>query len=55
MVKEQYTIRIDERLIEKTRIIAGEQIRSLNNQFEFFIAKGIEVYEKENGEIVLPS
>jgi len=53
MSKAQYTIRIDEHLLEKTKIIAGKQVRSVNNQFEFFITKGIEFYEKENGEIKL--
>ncbi|MCL2693848.1 MAG: hypothetical protein FWE60_01940 [Oscillospiraceae bacterium] len=55
MPKEQYTIRIDEQLLEKTKIIAVKQLRSVNNQFEFFVAKGIEFYEKESGEIVLPA
>ncbi|MDR2559827.1 MAG: hypothetical protein LBC86_09875 [Oscillospiraceae bacterium] len=53
MPKEQYTIRIDEHLLEKTKIIASKQVRSINNQFEFFVTRGIELYEKENGEINL--
>ncbi|MCL2638316.1 MAG: hypothetical protein FWD48_08075 [Oscillospiraceae bacterium] len=55
MTKEQYTIRVDEDLVRKIKIIAGKERRSVNNQFEFFIAKSIELYEKENGEINLSS
>jgi len=51
--KEQYTIRIEEASLEKSRIISAKEKRSLNSQIEYFIAKGIEQYEKENSEIIL--
>lgn len=46
-------IRIDEKLHAKTKIIAQKESRNLNSQIEYFIKKGIEQYEKENGEIIL--
>ena len=51
MSKTQYTIRIEEATLEKARIIAEKEVRSLNNLIEFFVTKGILSYEEENGEI----
>ena len=44
-------LRIDEKLHSKSKIIAEEENRNLNGQFEYFIKKGVEAYEKENGII----
>ena len=48
-------IRLDEVAHAKAKVIAEKKIRSLNAQMEYFIIKGIEIYEKENGEITLPN
>ena len=47
MPKTQYTIRLEDSTLERAKIIADKDVRSLNNLFEFFITKGIETYEKE--------
>lgn len=44
-------IRINETLLAKTKIISVQESRNLNSQIEYFIKKGIEAYEKENGTI----
>ena len=51
MPKTQYTIRVEDVYLEKTKIIAENQLRSLNNQIEYFIAQAISEYEKEFGTI----
>ena len=53
MGKVQYTVRIEENLFDKLKIIAEKDMRSFNNQIEYLIAKCVEQYEKENGVIVL--
>ena len=54
MAKIATQMRYDEVLYEKTKIIAEKELRSLNAQIEYFIKKGVEQYEKENGTISLP-
>jgi len=44
-------LRIDEVLHAKAKLIAKEEERPLNSQFEYWIKKGVEQYEKEYGEI----
>lgn len=53
MAKVSTQMRYDENLYEKAKIIAEREFRSINAQIEYFIKKGIENYEKENGEIIL--
>jgi hypothetical protein len=48
IAKVQYTIRIKEPLLDQLKIIAQKNYRSLNNQIEYFIAKGIEQIELED-------
>ena len=50
-MKAQYTVRMDELLIEKAKHIAQKEVRSLNNLFEYYITKGITEFEKKNGKI----
>ena len=45
--------RLDEVLHAKTKIISEREKRPLNSQFEYFVQKGVESYEKENGFISL--
>ncbi len=51
MPKIQYTVRLDETILEKAKIIAEMEVRSLNNLIEFFVTKGVSAYEEEHGEI----
>jgi len=44
-------LRIDEILHAKAKIIARKEERPLNSQFEYWIKKGVEQYEKEHGTI----
>mgnify|MGYP003378583506 CR=1 FL=1 len=44
-------LRIDENIHKKVKEISSKELRSLNSQFEYFILKGVEEYEKENGTI----
>ena len=47
-------LRIEESAHIKSKLIAEKECRPLNSQFEYFIIKGIERYEKENGPIPFP-
>lgn len=47
-------MRFDQTLYEKTKIIAENELRSINAQIEYFIKKGVEAYEAEHGPILLP-
>ena len=40
---------------EKTKIIAENEMRSVNAQIEYFIKKGVEAYEAEHGVISVQS
>ena len=44
-------IRINKTLFDKTKAIAERENRYLNSQIEYFIKKGVEAYERENGSI----
>ncbi len=44
-------VRLDEKIHARLRIIAEKEIRSLNSQIEYFIVRGIQKYESENGPI----
>lgn len=55
MAKVQTQMRYDEVLYSKTKIIAEKEFRSLNAQIEYFMKLGVESYEKEHGEIILPA
>ena len=49
--KVAFQFRLDEDAHQKAKQIATQEFRSLNAQLEYFIVKGIEQYERENGEI----
>ena len=44
-------IRIDKTIYQKTKTIGKLENRNTNSQIEYFIKKGVEAYEKENGII----
>ena len=46
-------VRLDEKDHAKLRIVAEEDVRSLTSQIEYFVIKGIQKYEQENGLIEL--
>ncbi len=46
-------VRLDEKVHAKLRIVAEEKVRSLNSQIEYFVIKGIQKYEQENGIITI--
>ena len=50
-IASQY--RFNETLHAKSKVIAEKENRNLNSQLEYFIKKGVEQYEAENGEIIL--
>lgn len=48
-------MRYDEVLYAKTKLIAENEMRTINAQMEYFMKKGVEAYETEHGPIVLPN
>ena len=44
-------IRVDNIIYGKVKRIAESELRSTNNQIEYFLKKGIEKYEAEHGTI----
>ena len=48
-------MRYDEMLYAKTKVIAENEMRTVNAQVEYFMKKGIEAYEAEHGPISLPN
>lgn len=44
-------VRFDESTHSKLKKLAEKELRSLNSQIEYFVIKGIQKYEKENGVI----
>ena len=48
-----FTFRIDETAHAKAKIIARQEDRPLNSQFEYWIKKCVAEYEKEHGAILL--
>lgn len=47
-------MRYDEILYAKTKVIAENEMRTVNAQMEYFMKKGVEAYEAEHGPISLP-
>jgi len=46
-----YSLRLDEILMAKVKVIAGEQRRSVNMEIERMVELGVAQYEEEHGEI----
>lgn len=46
-----YPLRIDKEIIEKAKVIAKENGRSLNKEIEYLLKNHISQYEKEHGPI----
>ena len=47
----QTQVRIDAEVHGKLKTIAAIESRNMNSQIEYFLKKGIEQFEKENGPI----
>ena len=48
-----FSVRIEKEIMDKMRILAKENGRSLNKQIEFAVKQYLKVYEAENGEVKL--
>ena len=46
-----YPLRADKVLMEKLRVIAAGNGRSVNKEIEMLIKRAVQAYEKENGPI----
>lgn len=46
-------VRLEITSYQKMKIIAKSEGRSINAQLDYFMRKGVEAYERENGEIIL--
>lgn len=51
MAIKNFTVRIDEIMLEKLRVTADEDNRSVNRQIIVLIKRYITEYEKQHGEI----
>ena len=49
--KEQFTIRVENLILNKIRVISKEERRSLNAQIEYVLEKYVKEYEKNNGVV----
>ncbi len=52
-IRKTFTLRIDEKLLEKLHYASEKNKRSVNNQIEVLIEQFIEQFEKENEKIPL--
>lgn len=50
-----YPLRIDKAVMDKFKVIAAENGRSVNKEIEVLIKQAISQYEKVNGSIELPT
>lgn len=48
-----FTLRIDNKLQDKVKIIAEKEDRPVTSQYERIVRNYIEIYEAEHGEITL--
>lgn len=49
-----YPLRIDKTLMEKFKIIAKDNGRSVNKEIEILVKQTVKSYETQNGPIVIP-
>lgn len=50
-----YPLRIDKTLMEKFKVIAKNNGRSVNKEIEFILKTVVADYEKQNGTISIPN
>jgi len=51
MAKTATQIRLEDEVYNKLKLVAEKEIRSINAQMEYFIVKGIEEFERNNGNL----
>lgn len=49
-----FLLRLSPDTLEKLRLIAQKNSRSINKELEYLVNRHIEAYEKEHGEIAVP-
>ena len=49
-----FPLRLEKPIMDKMRLLAKENGRSINKQIEYSLRKYLDAYEKEQGEIVVP-
>ncbi len=49
-----YSLRLDHEVMQKIRVLAAKERRSINMQLCIAVESYLEQYEKEHGEIPLP-
>ena len=49
-----FPVRLDKVCMDKIRVLAAQNKRSVNMQISFAVEKYLESYEKEHGEIPVP-
>ena len=49
-----YSLRLDHEVMQKIRVLAAKERRSINMQLCIAVESYLEQYEKEHGEILLP-
>ena len=49
-----FSLRIDDILMKKFKVIAAEHKRSATKEIELLIEQAVEQYEKEHGQIFVP-
>lgn len=54
MPKVALQIRLEENTHQKLKVIADNELRSLNAQLEYFILQGIKEYETNHGSVDVP-
>lgn len=47
----KYTLRMDEELVQKMKVIAEDERRSLNREFEYIIKLSVKHFENKHGKI----
>ncbi len=52
--KTRFTLRLDDIILEKLKVISDNNRRSVNAQIEHMLEQCIKEYEKENGPIKCP-
>lgn len=48
-----YPLRIDKTLMEKLKVLAAENGRSVNKEIESLVKSAVRAYEQEHGEIAV--
>lgn len=49
-----YPLRVDRTLMEKFKVLASANGRSVNKEVEFLMKQAVQRYENENGAIAVP-